>query len=74
MASIKKGKMNRTVNFKFGNTLPVGIEVTIRQTNENTYMVMTDKEPTVEYLVMKDAVTLNSTAKKIRGYEKKIGL
>jgi hypothetical protein len=59
----KKGIMNRTVNFKFANVLPKGTEVTIRQTNENTYMVMREDEPTIEYLVMKDAVTFNTKSK-----------
>lgn len=55
---MKTGILNRTIRFKFGESLPKGLKVEIRQTNESTFMVRRDSEPTLEYIVSKDAVSL----------------
>ena len=60
---MKTGKVNRTINFKFGKALRKGTQVEIRQTNENTYMVRKASEPNLEYLVMKDAITFQPETK-----------
>lgn len=54
----KKAKMKRTIDFKFGQSLSKGREVEIRQVNENTCMVRMEKQPTLEFIVSKDALEL----------------
>jgi len=58
---MKKAILNRTIPFKFGQSLPKGTEVEIRQTNENTCMVRKASEPTLEYIVSKDALEIIKT-------------
>lgn len=55
--------INRTINFKFGQSLNVNTKVEIRQTTGNTYMVSKKDEPNIEYIVSKDAVTHTITNK-----------
>lgn len=50
-------KLNRTIRFKFGKSLRIGTLVEICQTKENTCLVRIPSEPTLEYLVSKDALT-----------------
>jgi hypothetical protein len=49
--------LNRTVDFKFEQSLRIGTKVQIAQVNENTCMVRIESEPTLEYIVSKDALS-----------------
>lgn len=53
---MKEAILKRTIDFKFGQSLSKGTKVEITQTNENTYMVRNPTQPTLEYIVSKDAL------------------
>ena len=57
---MQPAKLNRTIRFKFGKALRKGTKVLIAQTNENTCFVRIPSEPTLEYLVSKDALTMDN--------------
>lgn len=70
---MKTAKLNRTIRFKFGKALRKGLLVEIAQTNENTCLVRRASEPTLEYLVSKDALDIVPKMKLDKRNAKKLG-
>jgi hypothetical protein len=68
---MKTAKLNRTIRFKFGKALRKGLLVEIAQTNENTCLVRRASEPTLEYLISKDALDIVQPEFKIDGRKTK---
>lgn len=68
---MKTAKLNRTIRFKFGKALRKGTLVEIAETKENTCLVRKASEPTLEYLVMKDALDIVQPKFKIDGRKTK---
>ncbi len=62
---MKTAKLNRTIRFKFGKALRKGTLVEIAETKENTCLVRRASEPTLEYLVSKDALDIVPKIKKV---------